>query len=488
MLFTWNSFAQNIAQEKPAIALSEEELINRAVEGLALDTSKIGFTVAKVSPGHPAETIVVISEIVKEEEWSSEENSHIAILNNTTGKVTRKFFESAETNGWDSNAIFIDNISIDTLNYKLSASENAFGVKVLFRSMSQPNPYYYETLSLFTKERDSLKKKLDFYPVYENSGEVNVNSCYAHYEKMAKVLSMGDTKTNGYNDILVKHTISNIIYQEDENGDCNPTERIVTTENRILAFNTAVYKEKKTVTLATIDSVSLGEIKQYTDGNLLTIFEHYEKEGIDEVELWSNKMFGRCCSETDLEYSELLEFDITAETKNTKYPSNNLSDKAYRTAYIFKEHQNIEILVRLKRNEDVHKYHTNSNVDEVLKPSDTILRPFKLSLVNGYVKSEKTFNENGRVKKLKVLLNNDFQGFVELKDTPLIQQFEFDFTFSKNDTVSLKPISYYEGTTYDDICISEIQSSLSQITHPSINQKFKVGELWREGSAIKAKN
>lgn len=485
IMFTVSSCAQKKVQEKAGIALSQEELVNRAIETFDLDTSKVGFVVSKVSPSNSKETIIVIEEISKEEEWSSESNSHIAIVDNTTGKITHKYFESSRTNGWDSDAIFMDNISIDTLNFKLDSSKSAFGVKVLFRSNSKPNPYYYETLSLFTKERDSLKKILDFYPIYESSGEVNVNSCYAHYDKTAKVLSMSDAKTNGYNDILVKHTISNLIYQEDENGDCNPEEKIISIEKKILAFNEEVYKEKKTVTLATIDSVSLGEIKQYTDANLLSIFEHYQKESIDEVEIWSDKMFGRCCTEADLLYSELLGFDITAKPSEEKYPFSNLSDKTYGTAFVFKENEEAEIFIKLGRNDDWHESQTYLSVDDVLKENDTLLKPFKLSLVNGYVKSEKTFKENGRVKELNVFLNNTLKGTIALLDTPLIQEFHLDFMFTKNDVVKLVPITFYKGTIYDDICISEIQSSLAQITHPSINKKYKVPELWKRGYAIK---
>lgn len=485
LLLTVTACAQKIVHKKTDITLSQEELETFVVKELNIEESKIGFVVSKVSPGNSNETIVVIEEIAKEEEWSSESNSHIAIVDNTTGKITHKYFESSKTNGWDSDAIFMDNITIDTLNFKLDSSKTAFGVKGLFRSMSKPNPYYYETLSLFTKERDSLKKILDFYPIYESSGEVNVNSCYAHYDKTAKVLSMGDAKTNGYNDILVKHTISDIIYQEDENGDCNPTVRTVATESKVLAFNGAVYKEKYPITLATIDSVSLGEIKPYTDANLLTIFEHYKKEEIDEVEIWSDKMFGRCCTEADLEYSELLEFDITAKPSDEKYPFSNLSDKTYGTAFVFKENEEAEISIKLGRNENWHESQISLSVDEVLKDNDTLLKPFKLSLVNGYVKSEKTFKENGRVEELNVFLNNTLKGTIALLDTPLIQEFQLDFAFTKNDEVKLVPITYYKGTTYDDVCISEIQSSLAQITHPSINKKYKVLELRKIGKALK---
>ena len=142
--------------------------------------------------------------------------------------------------------------------------------------------------------------------------------------------------------------------------------------------------KKEQVILSKIDSVSLSEIKHYS-GKKKSIFDYYAIEKIDEVEIWSDKMFGRCCTETDLDYSELLFFAITTNSKNKKYPSKNLSDRKYSTALVFNENENIEILMRLKRKDEYgwHQSQTNLEVDQVLKQTDTLLKPFKLSLVNG---------------------------------------------------------------------------------------------------------
>ncbi len=484
------------SQDNPIDTIETEKasLVDNVIRQLHLDILKepidLDIALYKVSPNNSEETIVVIPETVNEEDDFYEFNTNIFIVDNSTGQVTHQYFESSKTNGWTSDAIFIDEIAIDTTAYKLTHSKNAFGVIVKWRSMSQPNPYRQESISLFTKEKDSLKKVLDLYTIYESTGEVNVNACYAKFNKRVNKISVSNSTTVGYFDILVDQTICEEVFQEDENGECNPKERIISTEKKMLKFDNGAYSKTELfptdpkIERATIDSISINEIKRFCDTKYSTIYDYYKHEKIDEVAIWSDKMFGRCCTEADLDYSELLKFEITASTSNTKYPSDNLSDHYYRTAYVFKENKGAEIHLKLIGVEE-HKYHTNLLVDEVLKPSDIILKPFKLSLVNGYVKSEKTFKENGRVKELKILLNDTYQGTVELQDTPLVQQFEMDFTFFKNDEVTLIPISFYRGTTYDDICISEIQSSLSQITHPSINGKYKVTELRQVGNAIK---
>lgn len=255
--------------------------------------------------------------------------------------------------------------------------------------------------------------------------------------------------------------------------DKNLQERVeINNEN-----SDSLYYEQNLINFATIDSVSIKEIKYYIDDELPSIYEYYQYEKIESEAIWSNKLFGRCCSEADLLYSELLEFDITTNVNFLKYPNLNLTDKKYNTAFTFKDSTNLEISIKLKRNNETHKYHTGFLIDDVLKTKDTILKPFRLSVVNGYVKSEQTFKENGRIKQFKVLLNDNFQGIVELLDTPMVQEFNLDFIFTKNDVVTLIPINYYKGTKYNDVCISEIQSSLSQITHFNINKKYNVREL-----------
>lgn len=241
--------------------------------------------------------------------------------------------------------------------------------------------------------------------------------------------------------------------------------------------------DKQNAIRSKIDSVSLSQIKENVDHEekkYQTIFDYYELELQDNVEIWSDKMLGRCCSETDYLYSELLSYKISTNVNNATYPDSNLSDHYYRTTFAFKENQKTEIYLKLDRDNYYHAYMTNLKLDEVLKTNDTILSPFKMSLVNGYTKSQKTFKQNGRVKTMKIFLNNNYKGLVTLLDTPIVQEFELDFMFFRNDTIKLVPVTYYKGSKYDDICISEIQSSLAHITHPSINKKYIVEELRKE--------
>ncbi|MDH7447578.1 hypothetical protein [Aquimarina sp. 2201CG14-23] len=232
--------------KKSTTTFSQETLVSSALKVLNIDASRTDFVFSKITPNNLEETIIVIPEVVNEEDEVYELNTNIVIANNKTGKITHHYFESSKTNGWYSDAIFIESIEIDTTNYKLNRSKNAFGVIVKKRSMSQPNPYNEEIISLFTKEKGGIKKILDSYIIYEDSGIVNVNmnACYADFKIVANKLSVGDTKTNGYFDILVHKTITQRNFRDDENGECNPKEKIIATEETLLRFNKKEYKRE----------------------------------------------------------------------------------------------------------------------------------------------------------------------------------------------------------------------------------------------------
>jgi len=77
---------------------------------------------------------------------------------------------------------------------------------------------------------------------------------------------------------------------------------------------------KQNLIFAKIDSISLSQIKKNKRTNQ-SIFDYYKTETIDGVDIWSNKMFGRCCSNTDISYSETLSFSITANVNNKSLSS-----------------------------------------------------------------------------------------------------------------------------------------------------------------------
>lgn len=224
-----------------------------------------------------------------------------------------------------------------------------------------------------------------------------------------------------------------------------------------------------------IDSVSINEIKRYVEEELPNIFAYYKQERTDEYSIWSEKLFGRCCSNTDISFNENLFFKITSNIENEKYPISNLSDNAYLTTYAFKENSEVKISLKLDKEQSfLQGKYSNKNL---LKPDEIIMNPIRLSLVNGYVKSQELYHNNGSVRKMEVYVNNEYKQTVILKDTPLVQELRVNAIFRTNDVITLVPKSYYYGVAYDDVCISEIQTNLGETAVPSLNKKFDLIEL-----------
>lgn len=227
-------------------ASQESELFEKVVQQLGLEKTRVHLEGTKISSASINEIIMVLSELAEEYEDDDEMyglNSHIVFVNTSTNKITHKFSESSKTNGWFSDAIFIDGISIDTTNYKLSESKSAFGVILRHRTLSQPNPYNTSTLSLFMKDEFGIQKVLDNYTIYESIGEVNLNACHAEFSIIDNSFVVDSAKTNKLFDLVAKTKNTQRIFAEDKNGECNPIDSILSQKDVVLKFDGKIYKQ-----------------------------------------------------------------------------------------------------------------------------------------------------------------------------------------------------------------------------------------------------
>ncbi|PXX98776.1 hypothetical protein DF185_15470 [Marinifilum breve] len=88
----------------------------------------------------------------------------------------------------------------------------------------------------------------------------------------------------------------------------------------------------------------------------------------------------------------------------------------------------------------------------------------EIKLVNGYVKSKSAWENNSRVKKLKVYIDEKPFVILNLKDIRGVQSFEFkpigkgwDVGMDEPDwTMKFEILEVYKGLKYDDVAISEI--------------------------------
>ena len=135
---------------------------------------------------------------------------------------------------------------------------------------------------------------------------------------------------------------------------------------------------------------------------------------------------------------------------SNNYEPKNASDLSYKTAWV----------------EGVSGY----GIGEFLtyRFSATSPRITEIIIVNGYVKSETSYMNNSRVKKLKVYLNDKPYAILNLEDKIANQGFEvepigysdredWNVLKTKPDwTLKFEILEVYKGLKYDDVAISEI--------------------------------
>ncbi|WP_431166291.1 hypothetical protein [Tenacibaculum halocynthiae] len=226
---------------------NEENIIDSVIKQLNLNVSKVNTDLleTKTMPNNSQEIIMVIPAYVdtNNDEHHFELNSHIVIVNSNTGKITHKYFESSQTNGWVSDAIQLREITIDTAPYLVSKNNRAFGVKVHYYGSSKANPYSNKTISLFIKSKNKLKKLLHNYDVMNYGGEWNTE-CVGEFTDVKKTLIMSKGKTNEYFDIIIKSKVTETKNSVGENGECDSKEK-TTTKSVVLKFNGEEYIKNK---------------------------------------------------------------------------------------------------------------------------------------------------------------------------------------------------------------------------------------------------
>ncbi|WP_052741872.1 PA3715 family protein [Kiloniella litopenaei] len=222
--------------------LRDDTLISSVINALDIAPSSVknNLIALKTNPKNPNEAIVIIPEIVDEGEQYFDLNSHIVLANHQTGEITHKYFESSKTNQWVSDAIELKEISIDTAPYRMTEDLRAFGVRVRYSGMSRVNPYTSETLSLFIKSNNGLKKVLDAYPVFDAVGRWDGN-CSGEFTDTENIFIVSDQKSNGFFDLKIKSHITTTIDDINTDGECDTRETLV-VKTKKLKFDGVEYK------------------------------------------------------------------------------------------------------------------------------------------------------------------------------------------------------------------------------------------------------
>ena len=139
-----------------------------------------------------------------------------------------------------SDAVELQELSIDTAKFILTEGIRAFGIRAFYKNGSKVNPYSEETFSLFLPENTSLKKILHQYQLSTYNGEWSYNCEGSWSDESNSMFIMDSKKTNGYFDIKDKQTF--IKKATDKNCDDKVVEK--STKTVFLKYNGKEYKEE----------------------------------------------------------------------------------------------------------------------------------------------------------------------------------------------------------------------------------------------------
>ncbi|NPA38158.1 MAG: hypothetical protein GXO47_15045 [Chlorobi bacterium] len=135
------------------------------------------------------------------------------------------------------------------------------------------------------------------------------------------------------------------------------------------------------------------------------------------------------------------------------YCWHHATDGSRKTAWCFKEKDlNEKPLFIKKINYPINKEHVKIQSKEFDNP----IYVTKISIINGFAKDSKTFSTNSRVKTIELIINDTTQ-IITLKDSSTKQTFDLIEKADIGQGILFKIINYYNGSKYDDICISEIE-------------------------------
>lgn len=191
----------------------------------------------KINPVSTHETIVAFASNPKIDNNQSTINDAIILLV-SNNKIANKIIEEKMLY---SDAIYLDDIKIDTAAYNLSANTRAFGIRYSFSGSSRANPFNDEFMNLYIKGNNyKLINILRAVTTHSFSGEWDGTNCDGYYDESNYYLNMSPRKTNGFPDIFItkKSRHRQIIKVKD---DCNEIITNSTTKKQKIIFNGSTY-------------------------------------------------------------------------------------------------------------------------------------------------------------------------------------------------------------------------------------------------------
>lgn len=224
------------------ISFSQPELAFKVIEelGIAIEDCEETLFAEMEFPEMKGNSILVIPQIGYEEEGYFVLNTCVYIVDNGTAQIQAEFFESHQSSGWDSDAIYITEISIDTMPYYFQKDQMGFAIQVHTRGSSSPNPYSSKHVSFFMLKDSRLMRLLKNYEIYSYGGEWDMD-CYGELYRSSLEAKLSNKMTNGYYDITLTGNNTQINLEK-VNGECIRNERKEEADPIVLTFKDGKYQ------------------------------------------------------------------------------------------------------------------------------------------------------------------------------------------------------------------------------------------------------
>jgi len=170
-------------------------------------TGEYGFSACKEWPAYPGLTLTARSQY---EQGSTQGGGpqgtydlDLAVLSVDQASPVATYHKAG---AFASDAIELDELTLDTARYALTPELRAFGVRTHSRNFSSANPYAQTLLSLYVREGNRLRPVLE--NLYVDVSGAEWDGCAGDSFQNSRTVEIAKTRSHGYADLIVKTVAS----------------------------------------------------------------------------------------------------------------------------------------------------------------------------------------------------------------------------------------------------------------------------------------
>ena len=359
---------------------------------------------------------------------------------------------------------FEDDFAIVTCKYNLkNNSNNEKKINFAFNIPIEVGSYISEKYSLIYYNIFENEKQISFTSKSEcktddpwcnsyNLWKISELNFSPNENKSVTIIYKQRTSTKGW---IIRGIHSNNFFKYNLFPATSFGNGVIADFNLTIDKTDIMFQEGKIVSISGIDikddKNSYVISKQFKNFNL-----NKNKELVIEYDI--NGFYIGSYIKNDYSYGNRFRAKATSELKEktTTYSADNLHDGDYTTPWVeaspdFGSKDIVTISLYGNPEKFSSYYYTNIT---------------HLYILNGFRKNEKTYYENNRVKKIRIVAQGKSFGEYTLKDRPFKEVNDFNFAYEADlielntpllpDNFIIEILEVYPGTKYNDTCISEI--------------------------------